>query len=40
LNFAAGATPRVAAPGIQVMNDNPIQTGEQIARAVHGGITR
>lgn len=39
-NFTSGATPRVAAPSIQVLNEDPVETGEQIARAVHGGIIR
>jgi hypothetical protein len=40
LNFSSGASPRVAAPTIQGLNDNPVRTGEQIARAVHGSFTR
>jgi hypothetical protein len=40
LNVSSVATPRVTAPGIQVLNENPVQAGEQIAQAVHGGLTR
>jgi len=40
LNFNSGVTPRVAGSDIRLTNDNPIQTGEQIARAVHGGINQ
>ena len=40
LNFASGAMPRVAAPGIELMDNNPVRLGEQVARAVHGGITQ
>lgn len=40
LNFSSGATPRVTAPGIQMLNENPVQAGEQIARAVRGSITK
>jgi hypothetical protein len=40
LNFSSGATPRVTAPRIQELNQNPVQAGAQIARAVHGGLTR
>lgn len=39
LNFSSGATPRVTAPNIQGLTGNPVQAGEQIARAVHGGLT-
>jgi hypothetical protein len=40
LNLNSGATPRITAPGIQVLNANPVQTGEQVARAVYGSITQ
>jgi hypothetical protein len=34
-----GAMPSVRAPGMQLANDNsPTQLGQQIARAVYGGI--
>jgi hypothetical protein len=36
---SGGAVPAVAAPQIQLpSNNNPIQLGEQIGRAVYGGI--
>jgi hypothetical protein len=40
LNFSSGATPQVTAPGIQVLNENPVSLGEQVARSVHGSITQ
>ena len=38
LNFASGAVPRVAADSIQLTSHHPKHVGEQIARAVYGGI--
>lgn len=39
LKSGGGATPSVSAPGIQLSSDsNPAQIGQQIARAVYGGI--
>ena len=40
LNFTSGATPRVSAPNINALSDNPVCTGEQIAQAVHGSFIR
>jgi hypothetical protein len=40
LDFSSGATSRLTAPGIRVMNGNPTLTGEEIARSVHGGLTK
>ena len=40
LDFSSGARPRLIAPAIRVTNDNPIRTAEDIARSVHGGLTR
>jgi hypothetical protein len=40
LNFISGATPRVTASDIQVLNENPIQRGEHIAQAVHRSFTK
>lgn len=39
-SFTSGATPRVAAPNINLLNNNPVRAGEQIARAVHRSFTR
>ena len=37
--LAGGAMPSVPAPGIQVANDsNPARLGQQIGRAIYGGI--
>jgi len=39
LKSGGGATPSVSAPGIQFTGDSsPTQLGQQIARAVYGGI--
>jgi len=41
LKSAGGATPTVNAPGIQFTSDSsPAQIGQEIARAVYGGIGR
>jgi hypothetical protein len=37
-NFVSGALPRVTAPPIQLTSHSPAHVGEQIARAVYGGI--
>lgn len=37
--LTGGATPSVPAPGIEVSSDrNPAQLGQQIGRAIYGGI--
>jgi len=40
LGFTSGAVPRVTAPNINGLTDNPVRTGEQIAQAVHGSFMR